>query len=111
MVTRNVTIKLQANSASEFTRLIEKEIIPLLHEQSGFLNAITLVAPQGLEAMAISLWDTQEQAEAYDLSGYPEVVKLLSKVIEGIPKVGTFVVATSTFSRSAAKGAGSTLIF
>jgi hypothetical protein len=111
MFTRNVTIDLKANTASEFTRLIEKEIIPLLNKQSGFLNEITMVAPQGLQALTISLWETQEQAEAYDQTGYPEVLKTLTKVIEGTPKVGTFRVATSTFPRGAAKGVGSTLIF
>jgi hypothetical protein len=36
MYTRHVTIRLKANSAAEFTRVIESEIIPLLRKQKGF---------------------------------------------------------------------------
>ena len=111
MFTRNVMIKLKPNSAPEFTRLIEKGIIPASNKQIGFLNEINLVAPDDLEALTISFWETQEQAEAYGRTGYPEALKTLSKVIEGTPKVGIFRVATSTFPKIAAKGVGSTLIF
>lgn len=36
MFTRNVSMKLKSNSAVEFTRTLEKEIIPLLGKQKGF---------------------------------------------------------------------------
>jgi len=36
MHTRNVSLKLKANSAPEFTGTLEKEIIPLLRQQKGF---------------------------------------------------------------------------
>ena len=45
MFTRHVTMKLKANSAAEFTRIIENEIIPLLRKQKGFRDEVTFVAP------------------------------------------------------------------
>lgn len=105
MYTRNVTMKLMANSATEFTRLTENEIIPLLRKQPGFRDALTFIAPQGTEAMAISFWDSKEQAEAYNQTAYPEVLKTLVKVIEGTPKVQPFVISNSTFYKIAAKAA------
>ena len=36
MYARNVRIKLKANGAPEFTRILEKEIIPLLRKQRDF---------------------------------------------------------------------------
>jgi hypothetical protein len=105
MFTRNVMLKLKANSAPELTTLIENEVIPLLRKQPGFCDEITFVAPEGSEALAISFWDTQENAEAYSRTAYPEVLKTLVKVIEGTPKVETFVVSNSTFDKISAKAA------
>jgi hypothetical protein len=43
------------------------------------------------EAVAISLWDKKDDAEAYNRKTYPEVLKALSRVIEGAPRVETLV--------------------
>jgi hypothetical protein len=105
MFARHVSIELKANSAPEFTRIIENEILPLLRKQKGFRDEITFVAPERSLALGISLWDTKGDAEAYNSAGYPEVLKGLSKVVEGTPKVETFEVANSTFAKSAVKTA------
>ena len=102
MYTRNVSLKLKTNSAAEFTRTLEKEIIPLLRKQKGFQDEISLVAPERNEAVAISFWDKKENAEAYNREKYPEVLKALSKVVEGTPRVETFEVANSTSHEIAA---------
>jgi hypothetical protein len=54
MYTRNVRIKLRANSVPEFRRLLEQKIIPLLRTQKGFQDEITLLTSQRNEAIAIS---------------------------------------------------------
>jgi len=105
MYARHVSMKLKANSAPEFNRIIESEILPLLRKQKGFRDEITFVAPERSLAVGISLWDTTGDAEAYNRAGYPEVLKGLSKVVEGTPKVETFEVANSTFHKVAAKTA------
>ncbi len=102
MYTRNVSIKLKANGAPEFTRTLEKEILPLLRKQKGFKDEISFVAPERNEAVAISFWDKKESAEAYNREKYPEVLKALSKVVEGTPRVETFEVANSTSHQIAA---------
>lgn len=103
MFTRNVTMKLKANTAPEFNRLIENEILPLLRKQRGFRDEITFVAPERLEAVAISFWETKENAESYNRTGYPEILKIVEKVVEGTPKVETFELSNSTFHKLAAK--------
>ena len=105
MYTRHVTMKLKANSAPEFARVIENEILPLLRKQQGFRDEITFVAPERSEAVAISFWETKENAEAYNRTGYSEILKTLAKVIEGTPKVETFELSNSTLHKLAAKGA------
>jgi hypothetical protein len=96
MYARNVKIKLKSDSAPEFARLVEKEIIPLLRKQKGFKDEISFVSPELNEAMAISFWDKQEDAEFYNHVAYLDVLKLLSKVVEAMPTMKTFEVANST---------------
>lgn len=105
MYTRNVSMKLKANSAQEFTRTLENEVIPVLRKQKGFKDEITLVAPERNDAVAISFWDKKEDAEAYNREKYPEVLKTLSRVVEGTPRVESFEVANSTSHQIAAKAA------
>ena len=102
MFTRRVSMQLKSNSVAEFTRTIEKDILPLLRKQKGFQDEITFVVPGGTEAFAISLWDNRENAEAYNRETYPEVTKILARVVEGTPKVETYEVANSTFHKVAA---------
>jgi len=51
--------------------------------------------------IAISLWDTRKQAEAYKTVGYPEALKSLCKVLDGAPKVWVSDVIISTIRQSA----------
>ncbi len=103
MYARNVSMHLKPNTAGEFSRTIEKDILPLLRKQNGFQDEIAFVAPDGTEAVAISLWDRKDSAEAYSRDTYPEVVKSLAKVVEGTPQVQTYEVANSTFHKIAAR--------
>jgi len=95
-------MKLKANSALELNRLADNEIINILRKQKGFRDETTLVSPERSEAIANSFWDTREDAEAYNLTAYPQVLKTLSNVIEGTPTVKTFEFAHSTSLKAAA---------
>jgi len=99
MYARQVSMELRPNSHADFTRRIESEILPLLRKQKGFQDEITFVNPAGKDAFAISLWDSKESAEAYNRASFAEVTKLLSKVVEGTPRVKSYEVANSTFHK------------
>ena len=105
MFARNVSMRLKPNSVGEFTRTLENEIIPLLRKQKGFQDEISLVIPNGTEAVAISFWDQKENAEAYSRGAYAEVQKVLGKVLDGTPQVQTYEVGNSTFDKIAARAA------
>jgi hypothetical protein len=102
MFARRVYMHLKPNSVAEFTQSLEKDILPLLRKQKGFRDEITFVGQGGTEAFAISLWDKAESAETYDRGTYPEVTKILARIIEGAPQVETYDVANSTFHKIAA---------
>jgi hypothetical protein len=102
MFARRVSMHLKLSSAGEFTQRVEKDILPLLRKQTGFKDEITFIEPGETKAFAISLWENKENAEAYNRGAYPEVAKLLAKVVEGTPQVETYEVSNSTFHKIAA---------
>lgn len=103
MFARRVYLQLKStNNAAELTKRLETQIIPLLRKQKGFQDEIVFVGQGGKEAFGISLWDSAEDAEAYNRGAYPEIAKLLGTVIEGSPRVETFEVVNSTFHKIAA---------
>jgi hypothetical protein len=103
MFARHVSMRLKANGLGEFTRTMEKEIIPLLQKRKGFRDEVVLTIPGGAQVVGISFWDQAENAEAYNRETYPEVQKLLTKVVEGTPQVQTYEVSLSTFHKIAAR--------
>ena len=60
MFARSVSIHLKPKSVAEFNRTLETEILPLLRKQKGFRDELALVAANGREVVAISLWDQKE---------------------------------------------------
>ena|SRR5690349_22506560 len=101
MFTRHVIMELKPNAVTEFANVIDNKVLPLLRKQKGFRDLISFVSPDRSEAIAISFWDTKEEAETYNVKGYPEVLKNLAGISEGTPRVGTAEVVTSTFQKLA----------
>ena len=91
MFARNAHFRVKSlNMAAEFARTFENEVLPLLRAQEGFKAEVTLSNPGSLERITISLWETKSDAEAYNANVYPQVLKILAKVIDGTPKIRTF---------------------
>lgn len=97
MFARKVTARLKANSLAEFANLVQYEIIPWLRKQKGFQDLIILALPDGSEVTTISFWDQEDSAQAYNSTGYPEVLKTLGQLLDTVPYVRTFEVVSSTF--------------
>jgi len=99
MFARSVSANLKPGTLTEFTKTMENEIVPWLRKQKGFQDAITLAVPGGREVVAVSFWDQKENAQAYNSMGYPEVLKILGKLLDGTPHVRTFDVVSSTLQQ------------
>lgn len=99
MFARNVTMHLKPNSVEKFKHKMETDVIPLLKKQKGFRDELSFVVDNGTEAVGISLWESKDNADSYNREAYPKIVKSLSEVIEGVPTVKTFEVASSTFHK------------
>lgn len=96
MIARKVAARLKPNSLTKFKNLMEGEILPWLRRQEGFVDVITLAAPDGREVATISFWDHPGNAQAYHSSGYPEALQILGELLDGAPYVKTFEVVSST---------------
>src|SRR5215467_2459079 len=98
-------MRIKPNTASEFTQTIEKRILPILRKQKGFRDEMTFVGPNGIDVVGISLWDQKDHAETYNSGGFNEVMKELSKVTDGAPRVQMYEVTNSTPHNIAARSA------
>ncbi len=96
MFARKVTARLKSNSLVEFSQLVESKILPWLRTQQGFQDLIILAVTDGSEVTTISFWDHEANAQAYDSTGYPEVLTTLGKLLDSTPYVKTFEVVSST---------------
>ena len=96
MYSRQITMRLKRGAAAELARVVEREVVPVMRQQKGFRDEITLVASDRLEVVSTSFWDTAEDAEEFNLRAYPAVLESLSKVVEKNPKAVTFEVTNST---------------
>lgn len=97
MFARFVTFQAKPNLMKEFPVTFEKEILPLLRKQRGFLDELLLVTPEKREVAAISLWETKEHAETYHREMYPQIEKIVNRFAEGLPTVRKFDAEYSTF--------------
>lgn len=101
MYARHVAVRLKSNTLSDFTKTFETNVLPILRRQKGFQDEITFAMPGGIDVLAISLWDTKGNAEAYNTSGYPEVLKSLEKFLDGNPTLRVSDVISSTLHKAA----------
>ena len=97
MFARLVVTQLRPCLATEFPIMFEREIMPLMKKQQGFVDELLLVSAQTKESVSISLWETKSLAETYDRELCPRVEKMMERFIEGVPSVQEFEEKFATF--------------
>jgi hypothetical protein len=89
-------IFLKTGAHAEFTRIVEKEVVPLLRKQAGFADAVTLLVDGCDESIHLTFWNSKEHADNYARDLYPRVLSTLWRVLDANPAVQTYEVASST---------------
>lgn len=89
MFVRKLSIRVKPEMLAKFTGIFERETVPLLRRQKGFKDELLLAAPGSRDVLALSFWETREDAEAYFNSAYEEALTVLEPVIAGAPRAGT----------------------
>jgi len=85
---RNVQFTVKNGKVDEFNRLMHAEVLPLLKNEKGFRQDLTVLGSS--TGMSISVWDDRACADTYNTKTYPEVLKKLQPVLEGTPRVETY---------------------
>ena len=97
MYARNISFRLKSNMQSDYMSTLENQILPLLRKQKGFKDEIALSNPGTLDAVSVSLWENKQSADDYNTNTFPEVLKTLSKIVDGTPQVHSYETVMSTF--------------
>jgi hypothetical protein len=100
MFTHRAKIQLKPNSFTELSQKIEDQIMPALRLQKGFCHGVTSIDTIWLTATEDTRWETMEDAETYQRTGYPETLKSLSGVLDAEPVTSIFEVSDAGSDRS-----------
>ena len=93
---------MKPNALRAFADLMETEICPWLRTQPGFMDLITLAAPDDSEVQVLSFWGQAGNGQNDPCSPYPdEMLQKLEKVLDGISHPRTFDIVSSTIERLA----------
>jgi len=96
MFVRHLKFSLKANVLKDYATAFENEVIPMLRQQPGFRDMITLADPDGKHVIGLSFWDTHEQAQSYNEAVYPQILSRLEKFLDGQPELRVLRVLNST---------------
>lgn len=84
MHARMTTIRIQPGKLAEAMDIARDSIAPHAEGQRGFKSLLALVDPEGDEIVFVSLWETEDDLEASENSGYyEEQLGRLSSVLDG----------------------------
>ena len=98
---------LQPEKKSEFVNYWNKEILPTLKKQQGFVDEVLLFGSQDPDlGVGLSFWKTKEEAERYHREVFPKQAGSVQHLMNGAPTVRAFnVEAAETFNIRAGKAA------
>ncbi len=100
MYTRYIELNINPDTYTEFKKVYENQILPLIKTQTGFLDTLTLKNENYPDKfISLTLWKTKTDAVNYQNNAYSKVLELLSPYLEGIPRVEYFTVEYSTMHK------------
>ena len=103
MFTRTVEVTTKSGKAKELSNTINDKVLPILKKQAGFVDETLLVSDtEPNRVLAISFWNTKEDAERYHQEQYPTVQEMIRPLLDADPVVRTFNVDSSTTHKIAA---------
>jgi len=106
MFTRVVELTSKSGKARELCNAIDDQVLPILKRQAGFVDETVMVSEtQPNQVLAISVWNTREDAERYAREQFDTVQKTVQHLLEMEPAVRKFDVHTSTAHKVTAKQA------
>jgi quinol monooxygenase YgiN len=106
MFTRTVEVTAKPGKARDLATLINEKVLPILNKQTGFADETLLVSDTDPNrVVAISFWNTKEDAEQYHREQYPAIQQMIRHLLDAEPVVRTFNVDSSTTHKIVAERA------
>ena len=106
MFTRIVEVTAKTGKVQELSNTINDKVLPILKKQTGFVDETVLASDTDPNrVLAISFWNTREDAERYQKEQYPVVHDMVRHLLETEPVIRTFNVDSSTTHKIVAKKA------
>lgn len=103
MFTRVVEVTAKSGKAKEVCNTIREKVLPILKNQSGFVDEITLISTiNPNRVIGMSVWKSKEDAERYHNQQFQTITNLLRNHLERDPTVETFDMEFSTVHKVAA---------
>ncbi len=93
MFVRQVTAQFKPGKFDLLNKRLENEVIPLLKKQKGFRDELSFFDRENDEAVAMSFWETEKDAEIYERNVYPQVSKKMEDTLDVAPIVRQFEIA------------------
>ena len=97
MFVRQVSAHFKPEKFDLLNQRFENEVVPLLKKQKGFRDELSFFDKKTDEAIAMSFWDTKQDAESYDRKVYPEIHKKMAETLAEKPEIRMFEVNNSTW--------------
>ena len=103
MFTRFVELTTKPGKNEQLSATINDKVLPILKRQKGFVDEMVFVSDNDdNRVLALSFWNTKEEAEQYRRVEYPKVQETVRPLLDAEPVIRTFEVHTSTTHRIAA---------
>lgn len=100
MIARHVEVNLKPEKLVEFKNTYEKEVLPILKRQVGFLDCINLT-PENTndKSISLTLWRTKQDCENYHKKEYQKIIDMLGPFLRDTPNIQYFTVEYTTFRK------------
>ena len=107
MFSRVVAVNTKEGKVKQFAKTIQERILPILQSQPGFVDELVLISDTDPDqVLALSFWESQQDAERYTHEQYPRINELISHLVSSAPVSRTFNVdAFSSHNVRAGKAA------
>ena len=92
-IARSVRFPIQKGKKTEFTKMFNDELVPVLEAQPRFKNEIGMVNDD--HVVGVSLWDRKDELNRYTSTVYPKLEATLLSLKTGKPKNGPSGVRSS----------------
>jgi quinol monooxygenase YgiN len=97
---------LKPGKKDEFLKAWSSQVLPLLKQQSGFIDEILLFESGTNDGCGLSIWKSQKEAERYRREVFNQASTHVQHCLEGAPAIRSYDMAASeTFHISAHKAA------